>query len=202
MNIEEAIQQFKTEQAQNSGRALREVVNFNVDHNIKTEFNNDCYLDALRLTSFMFGRTHESVRMLTGSSVDFFLSELDKSFTDALKRIAENQGEFRVIVLGKAINSLKKIRDTHGSVFKFIEAQSSVPLRHFLVCDSNMVRLEELHGPLDLKTEATAVKARVHFCDLIRAKMLEENFDGLWEKLIQSKVSETPISSDEILHTN
>ncbi len=89
MTIKEAIERFEKEGEEHSAPLLREVINDMIDRNIKTEFENDCYTDALTLTSVMFNRSTHSIKMSTGPQGDGFLKTLKKPLVSAIER---NQG--------------------------------------------------------------------------------------------------------------
>jgi hypothetical protein len=183
MTIGEAVKLFKLERRTVPNAALREVVNYMIDHNIRTEFSNHSYLDALELTDVMFSRSLRTIRMLTGNQGDGFVSALKETFVETLERIKRNEGFVRIIVLGKSCPGLEELRDTYPETLEVILAQSTAPVKHFLVCDTCMARMEETHDELTPETPITAVKARVCFNDKAQGKALEESFDNIWNRL-------------------
>lgn len=185
MTIGAAVDRYKAEREAFPSPALREVVNYMIDHNIKTEFNNDSYQDALALTDVMFTRSTKTIRMLTGTHGDGFLNALLEPFVAALERIRLNRGFVKIIVIGQTCKTLTELQSTFAGTLKVIRAQASGPIKHFTVCDSNMARMEEIHEPLTSDTLITAIKAKVCFNDRAQSGALEENFDKIWNRLEQ-----------------
>lgn len=203
MTIKEAIERFEKEGEEHSAPALREVINDMIDRNIKTEFENDCYTDALTLTSLMFNRSTSSIRMLTGPQGDGFLMVLKKSFLGSLDRIRANKGEVRIVMLGKPNEYLEGLMKQYPDTLKIFAAKTASPIKHFTVCDTKMARMEEFHGELTPETDATNIKARVCFNDSVKGRVLEESFDSIWKWLNQfaQTKAKTPLAS-EAVHTN
>lgn len=161
--------------------ALREVINQLIDGNVKTEFSNDSYLDALVLTDVMFHRSTSSVRLLTGAGVDGFLGTLKTTFTETLERLKQSQGIVKIIVLGKELPAwLDELVKRYTGTLQICRAMPTTKIRHFIVCDSKMSRLEEVHDEISDETDATTIKARVSFNEPGRAQVLENYFDMLW----------------------
>ena len=208
MTIKDAIVRFQTERDSCASPALREVINDMIDRNIKTEFSNDSYPDALTLTDVMFSRSTQNIRMLTGAQGDGFLKALKDSFVKALDKIKLNGGRVRVIVLGQTNRCLDELQRTYPETLEVIPAHANSLIKHFTVCDSRMARMEEVHEALTDETLASAIKARVCFNDPVQAKALEEFFDQIWNRLKQllQKSAPTqppaPAKPNEAVHTN
>ena len=185
MTIPEAIDRYNREPELVSSPALREVINDMIDRNIKTEFDNDSYPDAVTLTDIMFRRSIHNIRILTGPQGDGFLKLLRDSFVGALARIKENGGKIKVIVLNHPNKCLDELQKIYPETLEVIPAQSSILVKHFTVCDSRMARMEEVHDVIDDNTPITAIKARVCFNDPTQAKCLEDTFDQIWNRLKQ-----------------
>lgn len=203
MTIKEAIERYN-EPETGTSPALREVINFMIDRNIKTEFENDSYLDALTLTELMFSRSSQSIRMLTGPQGDGFVLALKKTLVAALDKIKANGGIVRIIVLGQTNACLDDLQLKYAGTLSVMQAKSATPLKHFTVCDSRMARMEQIHAELTPETAASEIKARVCFSDPVQAKALEEGFDKIWNWLKQFKQA-TPApatAQNEAVHTN
>jgi hypothetical protein len=178
--IKQAIEQYERNCA---SPALREVINFMIERNIKTEFSNDSYLDALTLTEIMFNRSNSSICMLTGAKGDGFLETLKKPFCEALDRIKENKGFVHIVAISPINTCLNELQRRYSGVLKVIPARVTGQIKHYMVCDSKMARMEEIHGNLDETTNADAIHARVCFNDPVQAKILESDFNSLWKRL-------------------
>ena len=209
MTIGQAISRYKADRETSSSPALREVINYMIDRNIKTEFSNDSYPDALALTDVMFSRSTQNIRILTGTQGDGFLQVLKESFVKALEKIKSNGGRVRIVVLGKTSKCLDELKNNYPATLEVLPAQSTGPIKHFTVCDSRMARLEEEHDELTEQTPITAVKARVYFNDPAQSKMLEDVFDHIWNRLTEliGKAAKTapapssvPAAQNEALH--
>lgn len=182
MNVTDAIKQYQANGDAPTGTALREVINQLIDENIKTDFSNDSYLDALVLTDVMFHRCNSSVRLLTGGGGSSFLSTLKSTFVGAISRLAQSKGIARILLLDSPVPDwLAELAKAYPKTLTIRRAASPEPIRHFIVCDSNMSRHEEIHAPITDTTPATAIKARVSFNEPGRAKVLENYFDSMWE---------------------
>lgn len=163
---------------------------------LKVALHNSNYLHALQLTQLMFDHTDHSFCMLTGDAADGFLKCLQSSFRKMLERIAIRGGKARMIVLseGQASDStLKEHRLRFEGVFDYLTVRkpSTVKLRHFIVCDNEMVRDEELHEPLNQESSANEVKAKVHFKNENVAKVFTMKFDSLWKGITAAKHQES-----------
>lgn len=208
MTIGQAISRYEMERETSSSPALRAIINDLINRNIKTEFSNDSYPDAIALTDAMFSRSTQSIRMLTGAMGDGFLKVLKESFIKALDRIKMNGGRVRIVVLGKTSECLDELQKKYSGTLEVVPAQTTGQVKHFTVCDSRMARLEEVHGELTDQTPITEVKARVYFNDPVQSKMLEDVFDNIWNRLKQlmekpaPKQSPAPAAPNETLHAN
>jgi len=163
--------------------ALRSVIGTMIDKDIRTEFENDSYLDALILSEMMFARSVKSVKMLTGDGCDTFLQTLGDSFIGTLKRLQAIGGKMRVLMVATEIpkfisDAQAKFNTTLEVALLRVKPQTQVP--HFLVCDSRMARVEKPHGPLTNDTPADAIQASVHFNNPSRSELLESRFDAFW----------------------
>ncbi|HBJ82629.1 MAG TPA: hypothetical protein DDZ88_01885 [Verrucomicrobiales bacterium] len=169
---------------------MREVINQLIDGNVKTEFENDSYLDALTLTDVMFHRSNTSVRLLTGPGLDGFLSELQKSFIDLLDRLKKTGGAVRILLLSKDVPTwLHDLTKAYDKTLTIHRALPTKPMPHFIVCDSKMSRQEEVHEAITDASDATTIKARVSFNETSKAEVLENYFDLMWKS-----VSDYPIN--------
>ncbi|MCX6967649.1 MAG: hypothetical protein NTZ46_07685 [Verrucomicrobia bacterium] len=188
MTIAEAIAKYKSGDCDSP--ALGAIINQMIDTNTKTEFANDSYVDALYLTDLMFRRSTKSIRLLTGPGVDTFLSALKEPFIEALNRIKKEGGNVRAVILSAELPEwLRELSQQYQTVFQICRARSSKPIKHFIVCDSCMARLEEFHGETNAESSASEIKAQVYFSEPEKAKVFEEHFDSIWKT-----VAEFPIN--------
>jgi len=88
---------------------------------------------------------------------------------------------------------LKSLIEKFPQTFEMTTCTSTSDVNHFIVCDSRMIRIEELHPPLDT-SDATdeMVKAKVNFNDPLRAKHHMGLFDAIWQALTAPKVVPLP----------
>lgn len=151
---------------------------------------NKSYLDALFLTEFMFNQVERSFMMLSGAGADGFLSTLRDPFEEMLSRLAVSGGEARVIVLSESLPTcLQEMELRHGNILKFVLARAlSGPIAHFFVCDSRMVRREDIHEPISDDTPITAITATVYLNNKVEAKRAEDLFTALWNRLHPMRV--------------
>jgi hypothetical protein len=202
MTIKDAIALYSQPESSGHSPALRELINYMIDQNIKTEFENDSYLDALTLTELMFRRSTKSIRMLTGPQGDGFLAALKKPFREALDRITSTGGKVQIVVLGQANSCLDTLQKEFPATLFVRQAKSANPLKHFTVCDTRMARVEQLHAELTSDTPASEIKARVCFNDPVQAKALEDGFDRIWNWLTQFPTPAPPKSArNEAVHS-
>jgi len=165
-------------------RIFRDLLQRTVSSPTRIEFDNDSYLDALFLTELMFDRTRREMRILSGPAGDGFLSTLAAPFEVALQRVSEAKGFIRIILLSKEVPPfLEEIRKRFADVLFISLAQAANPVKHFIVCDSQIARLEEEHGELKPDTLASEIKAKVYLNAPEKAVWLEKFFDSVWAKL-------------------
>jgi hypothetical protein len=173
--------------------ALREVINLMIDKKIRTEFDNDSFLDALILTEVMFERSTGSIRMLSGPGCGDFLKSIQRSFVSAVKRLATNGGKFKLLTISDAIPEF--VQETQRENPNTLEVgllklrDPANQIQHFLVCDSKMARIEEPHGPLTEDTPVNAVKAKVYFNDAGKAQFYEDRFEAFWGALFSPQLA-------------
>lgn len=184
MTVADAVTLYQANGGGSASPALREVINQLIDGNVKTEFENDSYLDALTLTDVMFHRSNTSVRLLTGPGLDGFLGVLEKTFIDLLERLKKTGGFVRILLLSKDVPQwLSDLAKQYERTLTIHRALPIKPMPHFIVCDSKMSRQEEVHGPISDASDATAIKARVSFNEASKAEVLENYFDLMWKSV-------------------
>ena len=147
---------------------------------------NDTYFNALEYTDLMFYRTLSNIRMFSGGDGDGFLSTLYSSFERALAKIKKAKGFARIILISNEIQpALKEIQGRHADVLEIIPAKvkEGVELSHYIVCDDNMLRDEQLHDILTPETDIREIKASVYFDNEAKSKNFAEKFDDLWKSL-------------------
>lgn len=163
--------------------ALREVINQMIHNNVKTDFENDSYLDALVLTEIMFERCERSVKLFTGAGCEDFLKALSASFTSALERLkSAGVGKIQVIILSdKKPEFLADLEARYKGTLEVALAMAKEAIGHFFVCDGKMARVEKPHGVLLKNTPVNAIQAKVHFNNTIVGNILDTRFDVYWD---------------------
>lgn len=186
VTIAEAQTWFEKSGTMEQQSALREMINVMITNNIKTQFENDSYFDALMLTEVMLDRSKRSVELLTGSGCEKFLTTLKRSFAAVVARLNTTGGKVRIILFSSKIpDVVSELKAEYPEALEIRLARladgAKSPLGHFFVCDSKMARVEEPHGELTAETPANAIKAKVYFNDPARGQLLESRFNTYWE---------------------
>lgn len=156
------------------------------EHGICDAVSNSSYLHALILTDLMFRHTSHSFSMVTGCAGDGFLTSLSNSFRKMLFRIKDARGTARIVFLDKPEpknQCFDNLRKEFAGTLSCISALSSGKVSHFMVCDQDMVRDEDLHKPLTPDSSAHLIKARVYFRNKPKASAFSMRFDSLWNAL-------------------
>ena len=158
--------------------------------NDSDSFNNDSYIDAVLLTRYMFNHTNESLCMLTGHGGEIdFLKTIEKSFARMLERIREAGHSARIVFLADHIPGFIK-----EGIFKpFWEDKTlkcctgrvvgDKPVQHYIVCDSNMIRIEEPHAGITKDSPINIIKAKMYFDSKALASAHRNVFDRMWNRL-------------------
>lgn len=163
--------------------ALREVINQMIHSNIKTEFENDSYLDALVLTEIMFEKCERSIKLFTGPGCEDFLKALGGAFMAALERLKNNGtgNKAQIIILSdKKPDFLAELEAHYQGTLEIALAKAKEAIEHFFVCDGKMARIEKPHGQLFKNTPVNAIQAKVHFNNTIVGNILNTRFDAFW----------------------
>jgi hypothetical protein len=174
--------------------ALREVINLMIQGNVKTDFENDSYLDALVLTEVMFNRANRSIQLFTGPGCEKFLQTLQQSFVNMLERFKNSEagGTARIIMVAdKKPDFLVNLESRYRGTLEVVLARAAETIGHFFVCDAKMARVEKPHALLTEKTPINAVQAQVSFNNPIAGKMLETRFEAYWN-VVKPKSVATP----------
>jgi len=190
MNIGEAKRYFKTRQ----DAAIDELDNLVKvwrEYGVKDPWPNSTFSHALGLTGVMLRHTDISYRMLTSGAGDGFISSLSDKFTLMLKRLQENGGFAKIIIVDGPTNNVcleeleKNFQDVlsvkRGTVKRGTAGDNQIA--HYIVCDNDMVRDEESHGDLTDETSESDVKADVYFNNTSMATLFASRFDSLWDRL-------------------
>lgn len=186
MKIDDAISQYKTACEVSGEPPFYQITSQLIETGHDESFENDSYFDALCLTHVMLRRTFIGASVLTGSGASKFWSALSKPLEDCLARLSTVGGKFRIITLNVKddLEYLKSLKNKFPNTFEIISAKASPDVTHFVICDSRMVRVEELHPPLDdANANDEMVKAKVNFNDPARAKHHGRFFENVWSKL-------------------
>ena len=163
----------------------REVVRAIRNSNSDDGLTNSNYFHALTLTHVMLEHTSYNFRMLTGPDGDDFLKCLSNAFRDMLKRVKSVGDKARVILLDGTPDHILKLKEDFGDVFDFKTAAvvGDESVRHFIVCDDDMTRIEQPHGRVQCADSAASIKAKVNFSDRAKARIYASQFDRLWDML-------------------
>ena len=162
--------------------------------NDSDSFNNDSYVDAVLLTRYMFNHTNESLCMLTGHGGEIeFLETIKKSFVNMLARIREAGQCARIIFLADHVPDFVKNGDFKpfwGTTLKCCTGRvvGGKPIQHYIVCDSNMVRIEEPHKEITKDSPINVIKAKMYFDSKVIATAHKNAFDSIWGRLFEDNV--------------
>jgi hypothetical protein len=182
--ISDAIETYKKLGENSVYPGYRDLIVKMIDNGLKTDFDNDSYLDALFLTGMMFNRSQNNIRLFTGNNGDGFLKVLSTPFEFALERIKKSNGSVKIILLSTELPIwLEDLRKKYTGTLDIVLAKALAPVKHFILSDSKMARLEEPHVELTPETPATAIRAKVYFNDPQKCKDLESLFDAMWARL-------------------
>ncbi len=161
--------------------ALRDIMGVMIQRNVKTEFENDSYFDALMFSEMMFDRSNQSISLFTGSGCEAFLQTLHRSFYSALDRLKNSGGSVRMITTAEHVSEfLMGLQKRYPETLSVAPARANEVIGHFFICDSRMARVEQPHGPLTPETPVDAIKAKVFFNHPAVAQMLEIRFNAFW----------------------
>ena len=141
----------------------------------------------------MFGEAKHSVKMLTGKDCGDFLTTLMPSFEEALIGIKRAKGKFKIILIESKIPDFiqdlqKRYENTLEVITAKLKSNSEKP-NHFIVVDSEMLRLEGPHDDLTPDTSSSAIKAKVYFNNKEVARGYDKLFDAVWGKVNSSPQS-------------
>lgn len=170
------------------GTAVRGAVLAYSKEKTNAPLSNDSYADALFLTDVMLQETMTNLSVLTGDCVDRFLDVLRKPFEAAVRRIQNvGDGAVRFILLDstRVPALLKELKDNKFPVeWKFGRTADGATVTHFIVSDDRMLRDEKEHERgLTGKSLASAIQADVYFNSPMYAKLRQEYFNSIWDRL-------------------
>ncbi len=154
--------------------------------NAKEPIPNSDYLHGLYLNDLMFRGTSHHIRMLNGTGESNWLDVLKDSISKALARIKERNGFLKAIFVGggETPDAIRKLQQKFGDqTVKFMMARTSEPVRHFIACDSSMLRLEDVHRPITQEMMSNSIKASVYLNNPGKTKTMEDEFDYIWDYL-------------------
>ena len=162
-------------------------------NSVEDGFRNDSYVHALFLTELMLQNTRFSFKMLTGKEGDGFLGTLKEDFVKMLRRFKKHQGKAQIVIAdSEEPKFLRKLKSDYPDNLKVRSAEPAkgAQIEHFIVSDDSMVREEEPHEPLmDTMDAKGAVRATVYFSNSVKAKLVSQQFDGLWDYLAPEEES-------------
>lgn len=190
VTVKDAITRYREQGEGSIYKGYRDVIKSLVKNGYDKAIRNDSYADALFLTDIMLEHTEEEFRMVGGTGTDNFISALKGHFRKMLDRLTRVGGKARIVVVrtpdqdAPACPTLRELASEYPNVMQFEAGVSDVLQRHYVVSDSQMIRIEEPHLPLSNDTDACAIKAMVYFSNPVRASMLKEEFDRVWNVLL------------------
>ena len=188
MKIDDAIVQYRGICEVSEAPPFYQITSQLIESGHDESFENDSYFDALCLTHVMLQRTFVGASVLTGSGASKFWSALSSPLEKCLTRLSLVGGKFRMIALNVKddLNYFKSLKEKFPNTFELVTAKASSDVTHFIICDSRMVRVEELHPPLDTEDASDdLVKAKVNFNDPLGSKHHGSFFEAVWSKLNQ-----------------
>ena len=146
---------------------------------------NDDYLHGLYLTDLMFASTRQHIRMLTGTGESNWLALLEPTLVKTLARMREARGFLKAIFVGegKLPLGIHGLREQFGELIQIQKARAESPIRHFITCDSYMLRLESVHPPITPDMDSDLIKADVYFNNVAKTRTTEKEFDRIWAYL-------------------
>lgn len=191
LTIAQAISNFKSKAA-NPSFCLKDMVGAVLEKGETIKLENDCYPDALEYTEAMLFHTKKSINILTGCGCGGFYATLLAHLTSALQRVHDANGSARMIVMGANYPEwLLALAHEFSGTFALARLNTDQKLQHFIVCDSKIVRLEQLHGKLSPESPADAIKAEVVFNEPKMGANLENRFDEIWNQSEVTKLDPT-----------
>jgi hypothetical protein len=184
--IQEVIDSYKAEGAEFIDKDYRDIVDIIRKARYDMEIPNNDYSHALWLSNLMFQSTSKNIRMLNGisSGCDCF-EVLKDSLAIALQRIKRCDGYLKAIFVGEGDvpSSIVQLREEFGDTVQFVTATAGKPIKHFIACDDNKVRLEELHDPITPDMDSDQIKASVYLNSPARTRETIKEFNTIWDYL-------------------
>src|ERR1043165_1938019 len=105
VTIGQVLEWYRTKDGIVQASALREIIDSTVQCNRPIQVENDSYFDALVISEIMFDRANKSIRLFTGRNCVEFLRALQRSFFNALKRLAHSGGKVQVLMVSNEVPS-------------------------------------------------------------------------------------------------
>lgn len=189
MKIENAIEIFKMMQELDGFQTFDELADL---ANLKADepINNDSFLDALMLNRYMFDNCKNSLCMFTAHSGEVsFLTHLKEYFLQTLERLRIDGRKAKIIFIADKQpeiledEDIKKYLTSRVLEYFRIQVKDTSIVRHYIVCD-DMVRIEEPHKELTLNSFASEIKAKMYFNAPVKARMMRNNFQNIWDFII------------------
>lgn len=187
MNVEQAKQLFR-DSREDFVSEYADLAKLLRESRIVHPARNGNYLHALVLTDLMMRSTASEFLMVTGGSGDGFLHTLQDTFRDMLRRLRENDGKARIIVVdGKETNDhLESCRSDFADVLEYTRGSSPNRISHYIVADEEMIRDEQPHPPISSSSPANQIKANVYFHNPGIASHFRQLFQKQWTTLAAS----------------
>ena len=165
-----------------------EMVDYNIAHESTEVFGNFSTEHASYIVTRFLENAKKTVIILSGGFVDVTPTRgLCALLKQTALRLVENDGSIRIITANGEKNSdIERIRDEIGcGKIEYIPARYSgtTPLKHFMVIDGKMYRLENAHETL---SDGAELHAEVCCNGREKAAQLTEFFDRVWHLLKES----------------
>lgn len=186
ITIEQAIEQF-AEQPPEVYADDTELAKWIRRERSPVKIPNSNYLHGIGLCDAMFKNALKSCRILAGGGEYSFTTYLQTTFRAMLDRFKHNNGEAKIIVLGGKTDLMMEFESEFPEVFQVATATATRPLKHFIVCDDDMVRDEEEHEAIKADTPIDAIRADVYFSNPSMASDFIAIFDAYWNKLAKTE---------------
>ena len=184
MNIAQAVKEYQDACGDKDNPPFYGILLQLIERAYEEPLNNDSYFDALCLTHVMLDRSLFDVCILTGGGAEAFCNTLQRPFLAAAERLKQLGGKIRMIILNHdmPVQFLDEAKKKYPDVFDFILAKGPSGVRHFMVCDSRMLRLEEAHEKISIVSLASTIHAQVYFNNPQLAKNQHALFDAVWDR--------------------
>ncbi len=172
-------------------KSYAEMVDYNIEHDSTEVFGNFSTEHASHIVTRFLENAKKTIIVLSGSFVDVTPTQgMCALLRQTALRLKENNGSIRIITAdGNKNSDIEKICSEikNKDSFDYIPAKYAghIPLKHFMVVDEKMYRLENAHEKNI--AEGADVHAEVCCNGKEKAAQLIEFFDHVWNILDHSR---------------